>query len=102
MIVAIALTNEQKAHQDKDLLKEDAQACRTYRPKHILLSEELGLHFLDVTAEHVSLAHRHPFLSWTMIPATCSLLHPTLHVLQLPLLPSPIPRAVARPTYIGR
>lgn len=98
MIVAIPLTNEQKAHQDKHLLKEDVQARRTYR----LLSGEMGLHFLDVLAEHASLARRHLFLPWTMIPTTGFLLHPPLHVLQQPLLLSLIPRAVARLTHIGQ
>lgn len=63
MIIAIPLTNEQKAHQDNRLLKEDVQACPTYRPNHMLLSGEIGLHVLDVTAEHASLARRHLFLS---------------------------------------
>lgn len=102
MIVAIPLTNEQKAHQDNRPLKEDVQAYRIYRPNHMLLSGEIGLHFLDVTAEHTSLARRHPFLFGTMIPTTGFLLHPPLHVLQQPLLLSLIPRAVARLTHIGR
>lgn len=102
MIVAIPLTNEQKAHQDKRLLKEDVQARRTYRPNHMLLSGEMGLHFLDVLAERASLARRHLFLPWMMIPTTDFLLHPPLHVLQQPLLLSLIPRAVARLTHIGQ
>lgn len=102
MILALPLTNEQKAHRDDNLLKEDVQACRTRRPNRMLLGGEIGLHFLDVTAEHASLARRHLVLPWTMIQTTGFLLRPRLHVLQQPLLLSLIPRAVARLTHIGR
>lgn len=101
MIVAITLTNEQKAHRGKDLSKEDAQACHASRPNHIM-SEDVGLQFLDVTAEQASLARRHLCLPWTMIPTTGFLPHPTPHVLQQPLLPSLIPRAVVRLTPTGQ
>lgn len=94
-------TNKQKAHRGKDLSKEDAQACHAHQPNHIM-SEDIDLHFLDETAEHVPLARGRLFLPWTMIPTTGFLLHPTRHVLQQPLLPFLIPRAVARLTHTGR
>lgn len=101
MIVAIILTNKQKAHLGKDLSKEDAQACHALQRNHIM-SEDRDLHFLGETAEHAFLARGHLFLPWTMIPTTGFHLHPTRHVLQQPLLPSLIPRAVARLTHTGR